>query len=1325
MADQNDSDDAGGENRQQTGGIERQADSPGPGVSRRAILNGLTATGAFGALSSGVAADVVVGESATSKGEWEKKEPQLETPWTSEVGPENARPEYPRPQLVREEWRNLNGVWQFAGAAEGESPPIGEDLDERILVPYPVESGLSGIKRHETWMWYRRQFEVPNEWLVPTAHPGNGVENNPNAQRLLLHFERVDWDATVYVNGEKVTRHKGGYDHFVADVTDALVEDGPQELVVGVYDPTGFSTGPYEEQPIGRQGVTNGPIGLWKSPASGIWDTVWMEPVTESYIEDLEMTPDLDEDVLRLTANASADDATVVATAYDENDEQVGRVVGPANEELELPVPDPHLWSPDDPFLYDLDVKLRRTDGPGRVRTAGGGKLLDHVESYFGMRSLGLRKVNGTARPTLNGELIYHAGSLDSGYWPDGIYTAPTDEAQRYQIEAQKDLGFNMVRVHSKFETRRFFYHTDQLGLLVWQDIPNMDGYAPPKDREAIEQFKDETRRMITENDTHPSIAVWTPFNEGWGINNVNYVEEVVAMAEELDPERYINGDSGYNLASVPTSGLGQVNDWHLYPGPGAPPVAESDRFSANGEYTTPVLHFPDHTVGQCGSDISPEEFVKLYTDSVEELRNLTVGRGLSASVYTATTDLKGVCNGHITYDREVIKAAEAENGMEDVRQAHEALLGVMGTVVIDVEAPDTYDAGSLLGTATPFDVTVTITNPESADDTPIENVSAALEGSLPEGWTSTATTSTAIDAIQTGESATVTWEVTPDPTADGEVTLESVVDYEVNDESHQYAETQTVSAAQLAYWRMEDSVTDSSSFDNSLTLQNGASFDASVAAEGSYSLSLDGNGSHAMISAFGDGGILHGRFEQRTVSMWVNPDTTSGDQVLFNEGGYVNGMGLRIKNGSLEAIVKNNNDGQTTAAPFDHTEWTHVAVVFDRGALRLYVNGEEVAANEDVGYHFVPGHVAGSELGGNATSTPWAYGNGASPFFRGHIDATGIYRSALSPAEIEAVGSRSFSVDAPAFYATGNETEAFTIDATFSDLPGEGGASFENISMAVTDLPAGWTSEAQTKLDFDSVADGESVSATWEVTPDASTNGEVELEVALEYEADDELRRLVDGATLNTLTSASLAEWRFNGTTEDSSDNGHAATLENGATFDSGVAVEGSHSIALDGTDDFVNLADGGQPFLSQSFSERTVSLWVNPDSTAGSQVLYNQGGAVNGMGVRINEGTLEARAINARNGPVVSVPFDRTDWTHVAAVFDRGALRLYVDGEEVAANEDVGFNSIGSAYFGGELGGAEAFPWNGSLDGHLDVSAIYPFALSPELVSTLAGSY
>jgi len=309
---------------------------------------------------------------------YEKKESPLDTPWTAEVGPDNALPEYPRPQMERDRWENLNGVWQFAAADEGDAAPVGQELGERVLVPYPIESALSGIKRHEDRMFYRRTFTVPDGW-------------RGNNQRLLLHFEAVDYETTVYVNGTRIGAHKGGYDSFTFDVTDALKPSGEQEIVVGVVDLTdrgGDPFGPPEasSQPTGKQ--TLRPGGIFYTAASGIWQTVWMEPVSSARIDRLDMTPNLQDDTLRLNVRASnASSKLVEAVAYD-GERQIGRVTGPANQELKLPVPDPKLWSPDSPFLYDLEVRLiEGTASRARKSSAP----IDTVDGYFGMRSVSVQ----------------------------------------------------------------------------------------------------------------------------------------------------------------------------------------------------------------------------------------------------------------------------------------------------------------------------------------------------------------------------------------------------------------------------------------------------------------------------------------------------------------------------------------------------------------------------------------------------------------------------------------------------------------------------------------------------------------------------------------------------------------------------------------------------------------------------------------------------------------------------------------------------------------------------------------------------------------------
>src|ERR671927_1006827 len=451
--------------------------------------------------------------------DWQPGPLRLTTPWTDQVSPDNALPEYPRPQLTRDRWENLNGVWQFAGAAAGEAPPFGEDLAEEVLVPYPIESALSGIERHEDHMFYRRTFTVPESWQV-----GQG-------QRLRLNFGAVDHTATVWVNGTEVARHAGGYTRFSADVTDALTPSGPQEVVVGVEDRTDATW-----QPVGKQ--RNVPDrGIFYTGSSGIWQTVWMEPVPErGYVAEL-------------------DTAT-----------------------------DARLWSPDDPFLYDLDVTV--LDGAQEV---------DRVGSYVGMREIGTALgADGRLRITLNHEALFLMSTLDQGYWPDGIYTAPTDEALRFDVAETKRLGFNTIRKHLKVEPDRWYHAADTLGLLVWQDMPSMrtDGTPPP---DARAEFQRELHEIVDQHRSWTSVIGWIPFNEGWGEWSEQATGRIADSVAAQDPTRLVDANSGVNCcASHGDSGRGDVIDWHAYTGP-AQPAPDRHRVSVDGEHGGFGLEVPGH----------------------------------------------------------------------------------------------------------------------------------------------------------------------------------------------------------------------------------------------------------------------------------------------------------------------------------------------------------------------------------------------------------------------------------------------------------------------------------------------------------------------------------------------------------------------------------------------------------------------------------------------------------------------------------------------------------------------------------------------------------
>jgi beta-galactosidase/beta-glucuronidase len=559
--------------------------------------------------------------------EWEPAKGPLMTRWAKDVSPRNVHREYPRPQLVREEWQNLNGLWDYAITAKNSEQP--QSFDGKILVPFPIESALSGVMKRvaETnRLWYRRTFKVPKNW---------------RQQRVLLHFGAVDWEATVHVNGKEVGSHRGGYDGFSLDITDALKPAEEQELVVAVWDPT--DAGP---QPRGKQ-VRN-PHAIWYTPTTGIWQTPWLEPVASSGIESLKIVPDIDAGALKVTAQLfSPGDTSIEATALDGR-RRVGFASGRAGSELSLHLPNAKLWSPDSPFLYNLTV-----------RVLAGNKAVDEVKSYFGMRKIALGKdEKGINRLFLNNKPLFQFGPLDQGFWPDGLYTAPSDEALRYDIEVTKELGFNMARKHVKVEPDRWYYWCDKLGLLVWQDMPSGDKYIGPRDpdiertKESAKQFYAELKAMIDQKGNHPSIVFWVPFNEGWGQFESAKVTDWI---KGYDPTRLISSTSGWA-----DRGAGDVHDIHVYPGPGVPKV-EAKRAGVLGEYGGLGLPVRGHTWQDeknwgYRSYTNAQDLTRAYGNLIRKMHPMTGDQGLAAAVYTQTTDVEIEVNGLLTYDREVMK---------------------------------------------------------------------------------------------------------------------------------------------------------------------------------------------------------------------------------------------------------------------------------------------------------------------------------------------------------------------------------------------------------------------------------------------------------------------------------------------------------------------------------------------------------------------------------------------------------------------------------------------------------------------------------------------
>jgi hypothetical protein len=552
---------------------------------------------------------------------------RLTTVWGDKLDREHPLPEYPRPQQVRDQWRNLNGPWQFAAAGANEQPVFGKNLDEKITVPFPVESQLSGIERHEDHMFYRKLVTVPKNWKV-----GHG-------KRLELNFGAVDYQARVWVNGTQVAEHTGGYTGFSADITDALKKTGPQEIVVAVTDTAG------RNQPLGKQ--SSAPGGIFYTQSSGIWQTVWMEPVATTAIDTLVTTPDIDTGTLALTvnsANASAS-ARVKAVARDAKGRTVGSVTGPANSPLRLPVSNQHLWSPDDPYLYDLKVTL--TDGHST----------DFVGSYFGMRKIGIANVGGYQKLVLNGKPIFSLAMLDQGFWPDGLYTAPSDEALAFDLKAQKNLGFNAVRKHIKVESPRWYYYADKLGLLVWQDFVSGD----ITNETGQKAFVSEGMQEVQQLHNSPSVIGWDVFNEGWGEWNRDETGRIAESVKAADPSRIVNAQSGVNCCnSKGDSGKGDIIDHHDY-GNNDAPFPDEHRAALDGEHGGFTLRTPGHmwpgapTVIYSGV-ADKDALTQKYVDNTRTFYLEAAGAELSGSVYTQVTDLENELNGLYTYDRRVLK---------------------------------------------------------------------------------------------------------------------------------------------------------------------------------------------------------------------------------------------------------------------------------------------------------------------------------------------------------------------------------------------------------------------------------------------------------------------------------------------------------------------------------------------------------------------------------------------------------------------------------------------------------------------------------------------
>lgn len=580
--------------------------------------------------------------------QWKPAGDKIKTEWADKVDPQNVLPEYPRPIMERPQWLNLNGLWDYAITKK--DAPLPKTFDGKILVPFAIESSLSGVGKTikaDQSLWYERKFQIPEDW---------------KGKNVLLNFGAVDWKAEVFVNGNKIGEHTGGYTPFSFNITKNL-KDGENSLAVRVWDSTGNGL------PRGKQ-IEN-PRGIFYTSVSGIWQTVWLEPVSASHISGLKITPDLDSSSFDIRVDSDDKSATATIKVLD-NGKVVAQTTAAANKTANIPVKNPKLWWPRSPFLYDLEITLSNK----------GGEQVDSVKSYAAMRKFSIAKHGrfGGVDFTLNNKKFFTFGPLDQGWWPDGLYTAPTDEALKFDIQRTKDLGFNSIRKHVKVEPARWYTHCDRLGMVVWQDMPSMfgegNGWQPRgffqgEERTVSKKFEEtyrkEWKEIMESLHSYPCIAIWVPFNEAWGQFKT---KEITEWTKSMDPSRLVNSASGGNYFDC-----GDIVDSHDYGNP-IMYMFNNQKVNVVGEYggigcaVDGHLWVKDKNWGY-GKMRSQEEVTKRFVELTNRFIDMTK-YGCFGAIYTQTTDVEIEVNGLFTYDRKVLKVDE-----EKVREVNQKLSNI------------------------------------------------------------------------------------------------------------------------------------------------------------------------------------------------------------------------------------------------------------------------------------------------------------------------------------------------------------------------------------------------------------------------------------------------------------------------------------------------------------------------------------------------------------------------------------------------------------------------------------------------------------------------